>query len=60
MYLDNINRNVLSSLAEASDVLLKISVHVLKNKVEHRPALLVLALFDIHQPENKLAAELGK
>lgn len=52
LYLDSVNRNVLSSLAEASDVLLQISVHVLKNKVEHRPAFLVLALFDIHQPNN--------
>lgn len=60
LYLDSVNRNVLSSLAEASDVLLQISVHVLKNKVEHRPAFLVLALFDIHQPENKLTAELCK
>lgn len=60
LYLDSVNRNVLSSLAEASDVLFQISVHVLKNKVEHRPAFLVLALFDIHQPENKLTAELCK
>ena len=48
--LNNVDRDALSRTAETADVLLQISVHILKHQVKHRLAFLVLALLDIHQP----------
>lgn len=47
--LNNVDRDALSRTAETADVLLQISVHILKHQVKHRLAFFVLALLDIHQ-----------
>lgn len=48
-YLNGFWGNILPSLAEASDILLKISVHILKHQVQNRFPFLIQALFNIHQ-----------
>jgi hypothetical protein len=47
--LDSFDRNVLSSLAKASDKFLEIGVHVLKNQIQDCLAFFILPLFHVQQ-----------
>lgn len=48
--LDNVGRNVCSSLTETSDVFLDVSVNVLKHQVQHCLSIFAQSLLHIHQP----------
>ena len=57
LYLDSFDRNVLPSLAKASDKFLEIGVHVLKNQIQNCLAFFILPLFHVQQSMDFLKTE---